>query len=303
MTLITLGLSAGTMFVMAVVLSYILGWANKAFHIEVDPRIDACVEALPGANCGGCGYVGCGDYAEAVVAGEIGVDKCTVGGESCAKAIADILGVKVEQSFPFRPIVHCGAHYDDRLQKSPYYGEQKCAAANLVSGVQGCTYGCLGFGDCVSACEYDAIHVIDGLATVDYDKCVGCGACAKACPRNLISINPFKTEQMLAVTCANHDSGAEVRKVCKVGCLGCKACQKASGLFSIEDNLSTIDYDNYPEDILDDVAKAIKKCPRKRLVFVGKPTEDDIAQVADQELSEMIRPEPKSTVDDLKWRG
>ncbi|MBU4316549.1 MAG: RnfABCDGE type electron transport complex subunit B [Proteobacteria bacterium] len=303
MTWITLGISAGTLFVMAVVLSYILGWANKAFEIEVDPRVEACIHALPGANCGGCGYVGCGDYAEAVVSGAVGVDKCTVGGESCAKSLADILGVKVEQTFPFRPIVHCGATYNERLGRSPYLGEKKCASANLVSGIQGCTYGCLGFGDCEEACAFDAIAVADGLPVVDYEKCVGCGACAKACPRRIITINPFKAERMLAVTCSNLDSGPEVRKVCTVGCIGCKACEKSSGLFKVQNNLSSIDYDKYSLNILDNVELAVKKCPRKRLVFVGKPSSEDMAQVADQELPGLIRAEGKSTVEELKWRG
>ena len=159
MSLVTIGLSAATMLVMAIVLSYILGWANKAFHVEVDPKVEAINEALPAANCGGCGYVGCGEYAEAVAAGEVPVNKCTVGGESCAAELAEIMGVEVTESYPYRPVVHCGARLDDRLQRSQYIGEQRCAPANLVTGIQGCTYGCLGFGDCYRACNFDAIEM------------------------------------------------------------------------------------------------------------------------------------------------
>ncbi|MGD9212541.1 MAG: RnfABCDGE type electron transport complex subunit B, partial [Desulfobacteraceae bacterium] len=231
MSLITIALSATTMLIMALLFSYILGWANKAFHVEVDPRIDAIMEVLPGANCGGCGFVGCGAYADAVVTQGAEVNRCPVGGASCAASVAEIMGVEVSQSYPYRPIVHCGATYADRLLRSEYKGEQRCACANLVTDIQGCTYGCLGFGDCTRACNYDAIHVIDGLAVVDYEKCIGCGACAKACPRNIISINPFKAEQMLAVTCSNLDAGKDVKKVCKVGCLACKACERVSNLF------------------------------------------------------------------------
>lgn len=274
MTLVTIGLSAGTMLAMAVILSYILGWANKAFHVEIDPRVEAIMDELPGANCGGCGYVGCGEYAEAVVAGDAPVNKCTVGGESCAAALANIMGVEVEESYPYRPIVHCGAYYDDRLKRSEYRGEQTCAAANLVADVQGCIFGCLGLGDCTSACNYDSIHIVDGLATVDYEKCVGCEACVKVCPRNIITMTPFKADSIPAVTCSNKDFGKDVKDVCKVGCIGCKACSKASGLFTIEDNLAMLNYDEYLPDEMEDVEKAIEKCPSDRLiVFVGKLSE------------------------------
>jgi len=305
MNLITIGLSAGTLLVMAVILTYILGWADKAFHVEVDPRVEDALAALPGANCGGCGFVGCGDYAEAVVSGKAPVNKCTVGGAGCAAAIADIMGVEVDTSFPYRPIIHCGAHYDDRLQRSEYFGEQTCAAANLVAGVQGCTFGCLGFGDCTRACNFDAIHVINGLATVDYERCVGCGACAEVCPRHIITITPFKAEQMLAVTCSNKDGGKEVKSVCKIGCLGCGACSRTSKLFKMDENLSVINYDDYSPDCLleDEVLKACAKCPRHRLVLVGKPSEKDLAAVADKELPEVVKPDFKTTVDDTEWRG
>jgi len=302
MSVVTIFLAGATMFVLAIVFSFILEWANTAFHVEVDPRIDAVFDALPGANCGGCGYIGCREYAEAVVAGEM-VDKCVVGGASCAEALAQIMGVSVNQSYPSRPIVHCGAHLEDRLGRSAYTGERRCAAANLVADVQGCTYGCLGFGDCEEACNYDAIHVIDGLATVDYEKCVGCGACARACPRNIITITPFKADRVLAVTCSNKDKGKDVKKVCKVGCIGCGACARTSSLFKLENNLSTIDYDEYSPECSADVLKACEKCPRHRLVFVGKPTADDLAKTSDIEAPDVVEPDFKTTVDDTEWRG
>ncbi|MHC4982827.1 MAG: RnfABCDGE type electron transport complex subunit B, partial [Planctomycetota bacterium] len=244
-------LGAGTMLVLAVFMAYVLGWANRALHIETDPRIEKVNEALPGANCGGCGYVGCNEYAEAVVLEGEQVNKCTVGGVSCAKALADILGVDLAQSWPMRPIVHCGAKYSDRLKRNDYQGEQTCSAANLISGVQGCTYGCLGLRDCERACNFDAIGMIDGLAVVDYGKCVGCGACERACPRHIISLVPFKAERMLAVACSNKDFGRDVKAVCRVGCIGCKACTKLSEIFQVADNLSRIDYDKYDPETMD----------------------------------------------------
>ena len=301
--LVLMILAGATMLVLALFMAYVLGWASRALHVEVDPRVERVIGALPGANCGACGFVGCSEYAEAFVAGDAPPDKCPVGGESCAQEIAAILGVEVEQSWPFRPAVHCGATYEQRLGRSDYRGEMTCVSANIVSGVQGCTYGCTGFGDCREACDFDAVHIIDGLATIDYDKCTGCGACARACPRNIISMVPFKAERMLVVTCSNKDFGKDVKAVCKVGCLGCKACQRASDLFTVEENLSRIDYDKYDPDKMAEVNVALEKCPMKRIVVAGKPSEKDLAAVADREVPEIVTGDFKTTVDETEWHG
>ncbi len=303
MNWVTIGLSATTLFTMAVVISYILGWANKAFFVKVDPRIEAIIEILPGANCGGCGFVGCGDYAEEVVINGVAVDKCPVGGAGCAANVAAIMGIEVGESCPQRPIVHCGAHYGDRKGRTFYVGEMTCQAANMVAGVQSCTYGCLGFGDCTRACKYDAIHVIDGLATVDYDKCIGCGACGNVCPRNIITITPFKKSRILAVGCSNKDAGKEVMAVCDVGCIGCKACAKKSQLFKMENNLPTIDYEHWDAECTLEVMEACEKCPRNRLIFVGEPSPADLLATKDKELPEVVEVDFKTTVDDTEWRG
>ncbi len=303
MTWVTIGLSAGTLLAMAVVLTGVLGWANRKFHVEVDDRVLAIINVLPGANCGGCGYVGCGEYAEAVAFEHEAVNKCTVGGQACAQGVAAVMGVEVGETLPFRPIVHCGARYGDRLGRNPYRGEPRCQPANLVTDVQGCTYGCLGFGDCARACLFDALHVVDGLATVDYEKCVGCGACAKVCPRNIITITAFKAERMLAVTCSNRDKGKDVVAVCSVGCIGCGACARASSLFTLENNLSTIDYDAYTPACSLEVLEACRKCKRQRLVFVGKPSPEDLEKAAGLEAPALVAPDFKTTVDDTEWRG
>jgi len=304
MNLVTIGLSASTLLGMAVVICYILGWANKAFHVEVDPRIDAINECLPGANCGGCGYIGCGEYAESVVVDGAPPDKCPVGGTACATAVAEIMGVEVGESLPQRPIVHCGAHYHERKGLSEYRGERTCRAANLVAGIQGCTYGCIGFGDCARACKYDAIHVINGLATVDYEKCIGCGACGQVCPRNIITINPFKASKILAVTCSNKDSGKDVMAVCEVGCIGCKACSRiSSDLFQMDEGLSTINYEKYSKECSLDIMKACEKCPKDRLTFVGKPTQKEIEATEHVDLPDVVEPDFKTTIDDTEWWG
>ncbi len=280
-----------------------LAAASKIFYVYVDPKILAIDDALPGANCGGCGYIGCTDYAEAIIGGDIPVNKCNVGGDSVAAAIADIMGVEVKETWPYRPIVHCGAHYDDRLGRSEYRGEQSCMPANLVADILGCTYGCLGFGDCERACDYDAIHMVDGLATVAYEKCIGCGSCATACPRNIITITPFKSSQLLAVTCSNKDSGKQVKSVCKVGCLGCKACGKITDLIKVEDNLPGFDYDEYSDEFLEELTKASEKCPSKSLLFIGMPSAKDLDAVAGEESPDIVAPDFKTTVDDTEWTG
>jgi Na+-translocating ferredoxin:NAD+ oxidoreductase subunit B len=296
-------LAAGTMLALALFMAFVLGWANEAFHVDVDPKVEAVNEALPGANCGGCGYVGCNEYAEAVVAGQIPPDKCTVGGASCATALANILGIELGESYPYRPAVHCGATYEQRLKRHEYRGEQTCRTANLIAGVQGCTYGCMGFGDCTRVCAFDAIHIIDGLATVDYDACVGCGACERACPRHIISMVPFKSEQMLIVACSNQDFGKDVKAVCKVGCIGCKGCAKRSELFEVTDNIPRIDYDKYDPETMEAAQVAIEKCPMKRLTVVGKPTDKDLASLLEEEAPTIVQADFKTTVDETEWHG
>lgn len=305
LTTTTILLAAATMLVLAVLMAMVLGWANRAFHVHVDPRVEQVSEALPGANCGGCGYVGCSEYAEAVVAGQAPPDACPVGGTQCAEAVAEICGLELSEAMPYRPVVHCGANLQERLKRHDYAGEPTCAAANLIAGVQGCTYGCLGLGDCVSACPYDAIHVVDGLAAVDYDKCIGCGKCAKVCPRNLITMVPFKHERMLVIRCSNKDFGKDVKAVCTVGCIGCKACTRVGGdLFGFKDNLPDIDYDAYGErEVMEKVGDAVNKCPMKRLEYVGTPGADDLAAVADEDAPRVVTPDFKTTVDDTEWHG
>ncbi|GAH42195.1 unnamed protein product, partial [marine sediment metagenome] len=136
-------------------------------------------------------------------------------------------------------------------------------------------FGCLGFGDCVSVCKFDAIKMVDGLAIVDYEKCTGCGACTKACPRNLIEMVPFGCENMMTVACSSKESGKVTRSMCKVGCIGCGLCAKQTDIFSVEDNLARLDYEKYQPT--EQTETAMEKCPTKVIIEVGKT-----AQVAEQ---------------------
>lgn len=294
-------LAAATMLLLAIGFGLVLGWANVKFRVEQDPRVEQITAALPGANCGGCGFAGCAAFADAVVEGTAPCGGCPVGGPDVAARVAEILGVEVEQTWPYRPVIHCSANYDQRLGRSDYRGEQTCFAANVIGGVQGCTYGCLGFGDCFRSCPYDAIEMVNGLPRINYEKCTGCGACEKACPRHIISMIPFKSDRMLVVACSNRDPGRLVRQVCKVGCLGCKGCERISSLFKVADNLSKLDYENY--DPGTDFTPALQKCPMAIMTFVGKPAPKDLAAVRDEPLPDKIEPDFKTTADDAQWRG
>ncbi len=270
MITVTIGIAAGTMLIMAVIMSYILGWANIKFHVEVDPRVEAINEALPGANCGGCGFIGCSDYAEAVVNNNEAVNKCPVGGAACAADVAGIMGIEAGESQIFRPVIHCGANADERKGKTAYQGEQTCSAANFVAGIQNCTFGCLAFGDCVTACKYDAIHVKNGLAVVDYDKCIGCGACVKVCPRNIIDMALFNEDTIPTVACSNKDKGKDVTSACEKGCMSCKACTRLDDIFVMDGNNAITTYENYTAEKMENVDKAIEKCPNDCIAYVGK---------------------------------
>jgi RnfABCDGE-type electron transport complex B subunit len=297
--------ATAAMLALALVFCVMLVIANVKLHVEVDPKQEQIDAILPGANCGGCGFAGCTPFAKALVEQHAPVDGCTVGGPSVAQAIADILGVEVTQSYPYRPVIHCGATAGQRKQKGNYTGEPTCAAAHTVGGVQGCTYGCLGFGDCVLSCEYDAMELVDGLPRIKYENCVGCGACVRACPREIIEQIPFKVEQMMVVACSNRDPGKSVREVCEVGCIGCSACARVmEEVFTIESNLAVIDYDKVDEET--DFEPAMNKCPMKSMIFFGKPKPRYEEELEGVEAVTEAHPPPepaRPTPEDMDWRG
>ncbi len=272
------------LFGLTLLFAIVLGLAKEKLRVEEDPRIAQVIEVLPAANCGGCGFAGCADFAKAVVEQRAGCDGCPVGGSATAARIAALLGIEVIPTFPYRPVIHCAARTEDKLGVVAYEGVHGCAEAHVVGVTQACTYGCLGFGDCARACTFDALHMVDGKPVVDYEKCTGCGACAKACPRRLIEQIPFKQEQMLVVACANKEPARNVRQVCKVGCVGCKACQRLlAAIFEVKDNLAHINYGNYTGN--EDFRPVIEKCPAEVLVRFGKPKPEYARQLAEQEAA------------------
>ena len=289
----------------AMIFSVTLVVANRKLAVEVDPRQQEIEALLPQANCGGCGYASCSAYAEAAVGGTAPADGCTVGGPAVAEGVAGVLGADVVENFPYRPVIHCGATRANRLKQGHYIGEPTCTAAQVVGGVQGCTYGCLGLGDCVDRCAYDAMELIDGLPRINYQNCIGCGACVRACPLGIIEQVPFKVDRMLVVACSNHDPLRAVRSVCEVGCLGCSACARVQPeLFSVQNGLSVIDYANYTGD--EDFEPVLKKCPRESLIVFGQPSPRQEEELADVDaVTWSGRPElpQRPTEEDMNWRG
>ena len=252
--------------------------ASRKLAVEVDPKIEQIHEALPNLDCGACGFAGCGQYAKAILANPELLGKCAPGGQQASEKIAKILNLQISDSgAPKRPIVHCRAHTEDKTYYATYQGIPTCISANALANVQACKFGCLGFGDCISACKFDALHMVDGLATVDYDKCTGCGACSKACPRDLIKMVPFSQENMMAVACSSKENGKSTRAMCKVGCIGCGICAKQSEQFGVEDNLAHLDYEKYEPN--EQTETAFNKCPTGVIILCGpsapKPRQPD----------------------------
>lgn len=237
-----------------------LGFSGKAFAVEVDEREEAIVGVLPGNNCGGCGYAGCSGLAAAIVAGEAEVSGCPVGGAPVAAKIAEIMGQEAGETIRKTAFVKCGGTCEKAGKDYEYTGVEDCRVMAFVQngGPKSCNYGCMGYGSCVKVCPFDAIHVVDGVAVVDKEACKACGKCVAACPKNLIELVPY--EQKHLVQCSSQDKGKDVMSVCKVGCIGCKMCQKVcpSEAITVENNIAHID----PEKCTN-CGLCAEKCPKK----------------------------------------
>lgn len=229
------------------VFGLLLTLANKIFEIPSDPKRDAVRNALPGANCGGCGFAGCDALADAIAAGTAPVNACPVGGAAVAGEIAKIMGVEAAEG-QVRNVatVVCQGSTDRCKNKFDYHGIQDCVAASLVNdGNRACKYACLGLGTCVKACKFDAIHIDErtGIAKVDPEKCTSCGACVRACPKNVLSLQP--DTEPVRLLCRAAEEGHLVSDNCKIGCVGCEMCKNACkfGAITMVNHLPVIDYD------------------------------------------------------------
>ncbi len=221
-----------------------LGYASRKFKVEEDPKLPLIREALPGANCGGCGFPGCDGLANAILKGEAKANACPVGGAECTIKISEILGIKAEIKEREVSFIKCGGNCNYSNFRYNYEGLEDCNAAIHLAGggSKSCIYGCLGGGSCVHACKFDAIKIVDGIAQVDKEKCTACGMCIKRCPKNLLELVPYSAQ--VKVLCNSMDSGKAVRAHCTVGCIGCKMCEKACeyDAIHIADNHAKIDY-------------------------------------------------------------
>ena len=254
---------------LGLVFGLVLAAASKVFYVETDPRLDQLNACLPGANCGGCGFAGCGAYAEAVLKGEAPVGKCASGGNECAQAMAAIMGVQAEAVTRKVAMVRCsGARTFDAegnltkgaKMKANYEGFHDCLAASKVggSGPLSCKYGCLGYGSCTRVCKYGAISVKNGVAVVDEDLCVGCMACAQVCPRKVITA--VEPDRNVVIACNSLAKGAVTNRACTIGCIGCGKCMKTcpKGAITITNNLAQIDYTK-----CDNCGLCATVCPKK----------------------------------------
>lgn len=232
--------------VIGAIAALILAIASKVFAVPVDETAEKIRECLPGANCGACGFSGCDGYAAALSKGETTeTTLCNPGGNDAAKAISEILGVEAGEVKPMAAIVLCQGNVNNSVQKLKYQGVMSCRMASQVfGGPKECIYGCVGFGDCMAVCEYDAISIKDGIASINPKACKACKMCVKTCPKGIIEMLPLEQTQA-AVLCKNHDKGAQTRKECTTGCIGCMKCVKAceSEAITIDRFCAKVDYD------------------------------------------------------------
>jgi len=266
------------------VLGLVLYAVSRKFKVEEDPRVGQITELLPGANCGGCGFPGCAAFAAACVqADSMDGLKCSVCKSEVMQQIADITGHAVEVGVEKIAVVRCNGSCENRPRTRIYDGARSCAAAALMNGGEtGCFFGCLGCGDCVKTCKFDAIHMDPetGLPVVDQDKCTACGACAKACPRNIIELrNKNKLDRRVYVSCVNKDKGPVAKKACAVACIGCGKCVKACPFdaITIENNLAYIDFEKCRL-----CRKCVDECPQHTIHAVNFPPKREAAPVEPQ---------------------
>jgi len=249
---------------LGLVFGVVLAVSSRIFRVEVDERVEKVYEALPGANCGGCGYPGCFAYAEALVEGSVKPDLCAPGGGDVARKIGEILGLDVGDTVTKYPIVRCQGS-QARLSFE-YDGIETCEAASILQGgFKECTTGCLGLGDCMRVCPAGAITMRIGIPEIDEGICISCGQCAQICPRNIIEMRP--ADQYVHVLCLNRDKGKAAKSACPSSCIACKKCEKECPFDAIHviDNCAVIDYEKCKN-----CGKCVEACPMNVIINLRK---------------------------------
>lgn len=239
MTILYAGILLGAL---GIIFGLVLSFANKKFHVEVDERVAKVRECLGGANCGACGYPGCDGFAAAVVKGEAPVNGCAPAGEKGAKAIGKIMGVEAASGEKLVARVLCQGEDGIVKERYQYDGYLSCATASgLAGGPKDCRFACLGLGDCMDKCAFDAIHIENSIAHIDPAKCTACGNCVKACPRGVIKLLPVSAN--VTVRCRNSDTARAARAVCMDACIGCGRCKKECqyDAITVENGFARID--------------------------------------------------------------
>jgi len=250
---------------LGLVFGIFLAIVSKKFEVKRNQKVEEVLSALPGINCGACGYAGCAAYAEAVVANKgVPANLCVPGQKSVADKVASILGRESKEMGAQKvALLHCAGGKKETSDKFEYNGIETCKAASLIAnGPKSCSYGCIGFGDCVKACTFGALSMgSNGLPVVGDEKCVACGVCVKTCPKHLFELVP--KEKKIHVLCSSNNPGKTVIKVCKVGCIACSLCVKSCKFDAIHvaDNLAKIDYSKCTQ-----CGECVKACPRKIIV-------------------------------------
>ena len=252
--------SAVLIAIIALIIGIFLGFSSVVFKVDVDERIIKVRNCLPGNNCGGCGYAGCDALAEAIVKNEAKVNACSVGGESVATKISEVMGVEGGSFVKMVAYVHCDGTCDNVKKIYDYTGEKDCRLVRLLpnAGDKKCPYACMGYGTCRSVCKFDAISIESNIAKIDPEKCTACKACINACPMNIISLVPYdKTHK---VKCSNKDKGKTAMDVCKVSCIACGMCEKScpNKAITVNNNIPIIDYEK-----CNNCGTCKEKCPRK----------------------------------------
>lgn len=279
-----------TLCVIGIISAVSLYLIGQKFKVVEDPRIEQVVETLPGANCGGCGFPGCGGFASALVKSETmdGMN-CPVGGQPVMDKVAIILGRTAPVAAKKIAVVKCSGTCEVRPRTNIYDGASNCTiAAALYGGNTGCSFGCLGLGDCEESCTFDAIHInpVTMLPEVVEDKCTACGACVKACPKDIIELRKQGPKsRRIYVSCVNEEKGGVAKKSCEVACIGCTKCQQVCPFeaITIENNLAYI---------IDDKCRLCRKCvpvcPTNSILELNFPARKEINAQAAERVAETV---------------